>query len=458
MHIIANLASSADLARYYIVKWEFIPNLAMDILVPLMMPLLSAEAASLVFAAFSLFLMVSGAIVLNRKLYGRWSMLPFLAFLFLYNRHFLWGFLNYLFSVGLALWILAAYIHFRQHARIFRIVVFTILSMVLMVAHLHAFASYAILVAGYELSIAWRERRNFPWGDLLTGAAQFALPCVMFVMLSKTGRASEIKWSSILDKAAGLLDMLNNYSLPLDIFTFLVLAGLMVIGLIARRLSVHRDLRLPLIALFIVYLCLPRLIFASFGADRRLLVMVALVLVAALDIQLVSARVRTMLMLCLSTLFVVRMTVIGVNWINAQKDYRPILAAIERLPQGVRVAVICGGDVFPYLQNPPLEHVPNMAVVTKNVFMNTLFAEPGKQILQVVYGSTAPFAVDPSQTFRIGKDQVGKADPFSKVPWERFDYFMLINPRYFVQHHSARLRPVFQDGNVMLYKVEHAAQ
>ena len=36
MHIIAQLAQSADLAKDYSVKWEFIPNLAMDILAPLL--------------------------------------------------------------------------------------------------------------------------------------------------------------------------------------------------------------------------------------------------------------------------------------------------------------------------------------------------------------------------------------------------------------------------------------
>lgn len=458
MHIIANLASSADLARYYIVKWEFIPNLAMDILVPLLMPLLSAEAASLVFAAVTLFLMVSGAIVLNRKLYGRWSMVPFLAFLLLYNRHFLWGFLNYLFSVGLALWILAAYLHFRTHARLLRIVLFTVLSFVLMVAHLHAFASYAILVGGYEVSVAWRNRRNAPWADLLTGAAQFVVPSILFVMLSSTGRATEVRWSSVTDKLAGLLDMVNNYSLPLDILTFLVLAGLFVLGLATRRLSVHRDLRLPLIALFIIYLCLPRMIFGSFGADRRLLVTVALVLVAAIDIQRVSARMQRCLMVGLIMLFTARMAVIGSNWISAQKIYDPILAAIDHLPQGVRVAVISGGDMFPYLQNPPMEHVANMGVIKKNVYMNTLFAEPGKQILHVVYGASTPFAVDPSQTFRMNKDQVGKSNPFPDVPWGRFDYFLLINPQFFVQHYPAQLKPVFQEGSAVLFKVDHTVQ
>jgi hypothetical protein len=455
MHIIANLANSTDLARYYSVKWEFIPNLAMDLLVPLLIPPLSAEAASLLFSALSLFMMASGTIVLHRKLYGRTSLVPFLAFLLLYNRHFLWGFMNYLFSVGLALWILAAHMHLRERGRLFRIVLFTLLSTILMVSHLHAFASYAILVGGYELSIAWRNRRDFPWGDLLTSAAQFILPAIMFVTLSSTGRATEIKWSSPLDKLAGLLDMVNNYSLPLDIATFLVLSVLVVIGLITRRLSIHRDLRLPLVALFIIYLCLPRLIFASFGADRRLLVMVALVTVAALDIRVDSARVRTMLVFGIASLFIVRMGVIGVNWVSAQKTYRPILTAIDHLPQGVRVAVVCGGDLFPYLQKVPLEHVPNMAVISKNVYMNTLFAEPGKQVLRSVYGSTTPFSVDPSQTFRMSKEQVGKANPFVHIPWERFDYFMLINPQFFVRDYPSRLKPVFQEGVVTLFKVEH---
>lgn len=455
MHIIANLANSADLARYYFVEWEFIPNLAMDLLVPLLIPALSAEAASLLFAALSLFMMASGAIVLHRKLYGRWSLVPFLAFFLLYNRHFLWGFLNYLFTVGLGLWVLAAHIHLRQSGRLFRIVLFTVLSLILMVSHLHAFASYAILVGGYELSIAWRNRQNFPWGDLLTSAAQFVLPAILFVTLSSTGRASEIKWSSPMDKLAGMLDMVNNYNLSLDIATFTILFTLVAIGLARRQLSIHRDLRLPLAALFIIYLCLPRLIFASFGADRRLLVMVALVFVAALDIRVESARVRTMLMFSIATLFIARIGVLSVNWNNAQKTYRPILAAIDKLPTGVRVAVICGGDLFPYLQNPPLEHVPNMAVISKNVYMNTLFAEPGKQVLRSVYGSTAPFSVDPSQTFRMDVDQVGKANPFDQVPWDRFDYFMLINPRFFVRDYPAQLKPVYKEGVVVLFKVEH---
>lgn len=454
MHIIAHLADSTDLAKFYAIKWEFIPNLAMDILVPLMMPALSAEVASLVFAALAMFLMASGAIVLHRQLYGRWSLLPFASFLLLYNRHFLWGFLNYLFSVGLGLWIFAAHIYFRSRGALFRIALFSLLSVVLLVSHLHAFASYAILVGGYELAIFWRNRKAAPWRDLLVAAAQFVLPVILFFALSSTtDRAGEIKWSSPIDKLYGLLDMVNNYNLALDVATFLLLAGLVTLGIMTRRVSVHRDMRFPLALLFIIYLCLPRLMFASFGADRRLLVMVALAAVASLDVQINTLRVRAGLALGIAMLFIVRMGVIGVNWVQAQRVYQPVLSAIEQLPRGARVAVICGGDNFPYLANPPLDHVANMAVVSRDDYLNTLFAEPGKQVLRVVYGSTTPFSVDPSQTFRMDKTEIGRANPFPDVPLERFDYLMLINQRYFVHDYPAQLKPVFEKDNVTLFKV-----
>ena len=51
---------------------------------------------------------------------------------------------------------------------------------------------------------------------------------------------------------------------------------------------------------------------------------------------------------------------------------------LEQLPKGARLAVICGGDLFPYLASLLLEHVPNIAVITKDAYLNTLFAEPGK--------------------------------------------------------------------------------
>jgi len=174
MHILANLGNSADLARYYALDRSFVPNLAMDVLVPPLIPYMSAESATLLFTAFTLFLMASGAVILHRVLYGRLNLVPFAVFLLLYNRQFIWGFLNYLFSVGLALWIFAAHVYFRDRMNaVARVLMFSVFSVILLVSHLHAFASYGILVACYEISIAWRSYKksgNFHAGALLLPA------------------------------------------------------------------------------------------------------------------------------------------------------------------------------------------------------------------------------------------------------------------------------------------------
>ena len=71
----------------------------------------------------------------------------------------------------------------------------------------------------------------------------------------------------------------------------------------------------------------------------------------------------------------------------------------------------------------------------------------------MVYGSTTPFSMDPSQTFRMDSSQVGKGHPFHHIPLDRFDYRMLINQRYFVHDYPAQLRPVYEKDNGTLLKV-----
>ena len=61
--------------------------------------------------------------------------------------------------------------------------------------------------------------------------------------------------------------------------SFVLVAALLAVGLYTKRASIHPDMKLSLAVLFLLYLTLPSVLFSSYGADRRLLVMVALVLV-----------------------------------------------------------------------------------------------------------------------------------------------------------------------------------
>src|SRR5260370_8162680 len=61
------------------------------------------DIASKLFVVVIFGLITGGTIWLNRVATGAWRMWPLLAFPLLYNRMFLWGFLNYLFGFGVAL-------------------------------------------------------------------------------------------------------------------------------------------------------------------------------------------------------------------------------------------------------------------------------------------------------------------------------------------------------------------
>src|SRR5438105_519688 len=80
---------------HYEVVWAFYPNLAMDLLVPQMARLMSVENATRLFLLLSQFLIVGGALVLERVVKGRVHLAGFAALMFLYCLPFAWGFVNF---------------------------------------------------------------------------------------------------------------------------------------------------------------------------------------------------------------------------------------------------------------------------------------------------------------------------------------------------------------------------
>ena len=88
---------------FYAVRWAPLPNLAQDLIVPPLAGLMPLDLASKLFLVMVFGLITGGAIWLNRVATGAWRFWSLLTFLLLYNRIFLWGFVNYLFGIGVAL-------------------------------------------------------------------------------------------------------------------------------------------------------------------------------------------------------------------------------------------------------------------------------------------------------------------------------------------------------------------
>ncbi|MBM3488403.1 MAG: hypothetical protein FJX67_17525 [Alphaproteobacteria bacterium] len=110
MHILVEHARTPALQTFYDVRWAAFPNLAMELVVVPLAALVPVELAGRLFLAATLVLLVAGVAAVHRALTGRWSAWPAAAFLLLYNDTLLFGFVNYLFALGLALLSFAAWI------------------------------------------------------------------------------------------------------------------------------------------------------------------------------------------------------------------------------------------------------------------------------------------------------------------------------------------------------------
>lgn len=461
LHILSHLPDSEFLQRYYEIRWAVIPNLASDLLVPGLVRsgLLDVEQASVLFMALSLMLIASGAAVLGRVLFGRWSYLSLTVFLLLYNRHFLWGFMNYMFAIGLMLWVLAAWIHVREHRHWSARLLFFAPATALFTAHLFPLGVYGLCVMAFEWdpwsrTMTWRRRLV---GTVLAGL-QFLPALALLLFASPTaGRAGDVVPGSPLNKLLGLLDIFNNYSLPLDAATWVLAVGLLAIGIWCKALRIHPMMQLPLLILLAIYFLLPHALFSSAGADRRLTAAVWILLAASLGELTLSRRMHWGLVMGLVALFALRMGVISWNWHQANAVYARYIVGMDRIDRGARVAILVGGPAFPWLRNPPVHHLGMLMVVRKDAFTNGLFAEPGAQVVMPTINLDTDFYKSPSGDHRL-RSAAEKLQAARELPLNRFDWIYLFHASDFAAGLTApALELAWRDDDLdaALYRIRH---
>ena len=116
-HLMLYLDQSPHLQRFYGYHWRLTGNLSADLLMLVIGPLLGAERGAWAIAAVTPALMVLGMFALSRAVHGRLQPGAFLALPFVYASAFLWGFLNYDFTVALTLFAAALWIAWRDRLR-----------------------------------------------------------------------------------------------------------------------------------------------------------------------------------------------------------------------------------------------------------------------------------------------------------------------------------------------------
>jgi hypothetical protein len=384
------LASGGD--AYYAVRWAPLPNLAGDVVVPLLARAMPLPLAGKLFLIASFALTLIGAAWLNRMAHGGWRLWPLLATAFLYNRPFLWGLINYLFGLGVALCSAALWLAAERTRWWLRLLASSLAAVLCFFSHIAAFGVYGLMILGLEAGPAWRELRHRDWRAVLRrvllAAAQFALPAVLVAWRPEA--QGHIEFGHVWRKADLLFTVFDNYNRPFDVACFALLLALL--GGLARRRRLNIAPRLaPALALVAAaYLLLPSQMMTGSGVDRRIAVAVFVVLIAAAAPRFASRRTARLLGGAAAVVLLARLVAIEAVWIAADRAYRADLAAIDMLPRGAKLAVAYPPNAVNVSAIPDL-HVPTLAEWRRGAFVPTLFAYPTQQpiALRPLYGRAA---------------------------------------------------------------------
>ena len=94
----------------YLTDWQLVPNLAMDLVVPILARAMSVSVATRLFFSVALVLIVTGAIAIEVAVAGRHRFAGLCAMAVLFSQPIAWGLVNFTFGLGLVLWGLALWI------------------------------------------------------------------------------------------------------------------------------------------------------------------------------------------------------------------------------------------------------------------------------------------------------------------------------------------------------------
>jgi hypothetical protein len=367
---------------FYEVTWALYPNLAMDLVVPPLGRLIGVETAARLFYLAGQILIVTGAMAIERVVKGRLAIAGFVALTFLYSLPFAWGFVNFEFALGCALWGIAVALALQEHGWIARLAFHSVIIAWLFVAHLFALGIYGFTIGVHELWRAHSLRSSLR--ETFGRLALMALPTLVLI--------------GIMVRSGGTVGGAGTYWFfafkplwPFRIFSgyssIISVASAAALIVLARKLGRLSALRFDssgawLAAAFVLlYIAMPSRLFDTAFVDLRVIVAAGLIMPAFISMSLPSAAWRRAALAVAAAITIINVGVVLSVWISYKADYAAASESFRHLPK--RSMVLVGysgnGDSTYNLTQPPMDYVPTLAVQYADAFVSDLFMEPGKQ-------------------------------------------------------------------------------
>jgi hypothetical protein len=445
--------------QFYQAAWAPLPNLAEDLVVPPLARLMPLELAGKLFLVMVFALTAGGALCLNRVATGGWRVWSLFAFALLYNRILLWGFLNYLFGLGVALVGLALWLALERRRAWQRVAASSLLALACFFSHIAAFGIYALSVCGLEMLPALAEIRARCWPALTRRAAvvapQFILPAILFLGWRQRAAAGGISYAGFARKADLLFSVFDNYNRPFDIACFALFLMVLLWLAAGGRLRLSPRLGCATGLVFAAYLAMPSQIYGGSGADHRLPVALFLLLIAGSAPRWPSRRAAVAVGSAAAVLLILRMAVIEHVWRRAGQVYAADLTAIDALPRGARLAVAYPDAV--HIVPVPQLQLAAMAVVRRDAFVPTLFADPTQQPLALRPSWAAiAAAAQPPLLWAAFVGGSHAAQVRLAPALRHYGFIAFVDRRRFSVVAGSGLRPVFEQPTFQIFALPPA--
>ena len=393
------------LGRVFTPHWSVIPDLAVDVIAPPLLRLLSVHVAGRCILASILLLNLAGVIALHRALFRRWSLWPLASGVVAYNSGFLLGFLNWGVASGLALLFAAAWLAWREVRPLATITMAAAASVILFFCHLMGVVFFLVLIGSAEVYVIRTIR------DVLVRSASLlpvlAGPLFLYFLTPISAQPRATYWMSLHDTIIQVASPFINYDFTLDMFTAVLIYGGIAFGVAMGWFVLARGAVAAIIVLVILYIVLPYNLKSASFVDTRVAIMLGFLIFAAVDP--VWPRAHRTIAVIVTLLFVVRMAVLADVWTGQRRDLAELRSVIAAVPPGALV----------YVTNVPQEesptywdagprsrrlsntlrtdfHLPALLLIERHAFWPTLFANPAQQPirLQPKYARLARLAHD----------------------------------------------------------------
>jgi hypothetical protein len=373
-YILAHYQDNPLWQQRYLLDHSPLPNLAIDLIVTPLLRILPLMVAGKVFLSLAAALYVLGCSAVGRAVIGKPNWLALVCAFTFYNSQLLFGFVNYVFGIGVFLCAFAFWLRIRNAMTPLRFFLCCLLSMAAYFAHLSSVVILGAACCTIALLDFVRDRKI---RGLIVKLAWLACPVFLMVGFMKgSGHVGTIDWGSPTEKLIALLAPVRSYSVALDVGLIFVL---LLCALAMLRGSKIHGTAIAALVLFALFLFTPKALYTVSAADARYVIPAYMLLILSIEPR--WGRWRKAALAVALAAMAIRTVSITADWLTISRRSEQVLAMGQSLPGGARIYAVQPRNTISAKLDRGFIHVIEFWTVTRGAEISTLFALPGQQPL-----------------------------------------------------------------------------